>query len=173
MAYSKDFKIEIGTNFKDCKRDITIIDRKYEKRRHGKSIVNEKLYKYKCNKCGFDCGKHWSNKNKCYKDELWIEESNLINNKVGCSCCNKGNQIVVKGINDIATTNPELIDIFVNINDCYTHIKSSHDYCDFICKSCGNIKRTRIDYVYSSGFSCSKCGDGISYTNKIMYNLLV
>ena len=23
--------------------------------------------KFKCNKCGFNCGKHWSNKNKCYK----------------------------------------------------------------------------------------------------------
>lgn len=42
---TNDFKIEIGTNFKDDKRDITIIDREYRTDTKG---VKRKWYKYKC-----------------------------------------------------------------------------------------------------------------------------
>ena len=59
--HTYNFKIEIGQTFKDNKRDMIIIDRKYKRKeqKDGK-IENKKLYKYHCNKCGFDCGKHYS-----------------------------------------------------------------------------------------------------------------
>ena len=83
-----NFKIEIGTHIKDNKRDITIIDRKYEKRRHGKSMVNEKLYKYRCNKCGYECGEHIDVTTRKYLNEYWVPESDLIGKRqVGCLRC--------------------------------------------------------------------------------------
>lgn len=45
---TSDFKIKIGQTFKDNKRDLTIIDRKYIE---DKYKVKRKYYKYKCNKC--------------------------------------------------------------------------------------------------------------------------
>ena len=164
------FKIEVGTNIKDNKRDLTIINRKYKRkeRKDGK-IENEKLYKYHCNKCGFDGSEHYSIKNKQYEDELWIRECHLLN-ETGCSCC--ANQIVVKGINDIATTHPKLIKYFKNKEDIYTHTYSSGDKVIVVCPNCGLEKKSTIsDFIYY-GFSCPRCGDGISYPEKVMFNVL-
>ena len=88
------FKYKIGQTFKDDKRDITIID--IETRRNKEK--NQKWYKYKCNKCGWNEG--------------WIEETKLID-KRGCSCCR--GFTVVKGINDVATSNPNVVKYFVDI----------------------------------------------------------
>ena len=63
---TKSFKYKIGDEIKDECRDIVIIDREYRERKHsnGKSIINDKWYKYRCNKCGWDEG--------------WIVESALL-----------------------------------------------------------------------------------------------
>ena len=76
---TKDFKFNIGDNLKDEKRDITIIGREYRQRIHtdGKSIINDKWYKYKCNKCKYIDGTFY---------EGWILESNLIKGQ-GCNYC--------------------------------------------------------------------------------------
>ena len=71
-----------------------IIDRTYIKDKNG---VKRKSYKYICLNCGFDCGKHWNTRDKCYKDEYWIIEYSLLLH--GCSCCS--NLIVIKEINVI------------------------------------------------------------------------
>ena len=170
--HTYNFKIEIGQTFKDNKRDLIIIDRKYKRkeRKDGK-IKNEKLYKYHCNKCGFDCGKHYSLKDKQYKDELWIREDHLLHG-VGCSCCGKGNQITIKGINDIATTHPWMIKYFVNVEDCYKYRYSSEEIVLCKCLQCGYEKEMDIFNLYKNGFSCSQCCDGISYPEKFMFNLL-
>jgi hypothetical protein len=72
---TSDFKIEIGTNFKDSNRDITITDREYRKEERidklgRKSVANIKWYKYTCNVCGFNCGEHYSAIDRKYKEEL-------------------------------------------------------------------------------------------------------
>lgn len=163
--YTNKYKISIGDIFKNEKRDINITNKNTELR----NDKIQKLYKYKCNKCGFDCGKHWSIKNKCYKDELWVTESNIFKGD-GCSCCS--NQIVVRGINDIATANPKLVKYFVNIEDCYTHTYASNKKVVVKCPNCDSEKEMSINKLSLYGFSCNKCSDGISYPNKYMYNLL-
>ena len=163
---TSDFKIEIGTTFKDDKRDLIITNRRHIKNKRGQY---KKYYKYKCNKCGFECSRHWNIKDKCYKDELWIEESKIING-VGCSCC--VNQIVVKNINSIIDTHPHLVKYFVNIEDAYTHtIKSNHGIL-LKCPDCGFEKMMKTNNFFYKGFSCPQCSDGISYPEKFMYNLL-
>lgn len=153
-AYGNHFKIEIGQTFKDDKRNVTIVDREYRKNKHGKSIVNDKWYKYKCNVCVY---------------EGWIVESSLLNGTV-CSCCS--NKTIVKGINDISTTNPEMIKYFVNIKDCYTHTYCSGDKILMKCPICKIEKEMKINTLCKYGFSCPQCSDGISYPEKIMYNFL-
>ena len=161
-----EFKIEIGKTFKDNKRNFTIIDREYKK---IKGIVY-KRYKYRCNKCGYECGEHWNQKEKTYKDEFWITESGILTKNAGCACCS--NKIVVKGINDIATTHPYLVKYFVNIEDAYTHTYNSHERVKVKCENCNNNKDMIVSNLYAYGVCCNKCNDNISYSNKFMFNLL-
>ena len=61
--WTKSFKFKIGDEIKDKSRDIAIIGREYRQRIHtnGKSIINEKWYKYRCNKCRFPDGSFFEN----------------------------------------------------------------------------------------------------------------
>lgn len=163
-----NFKLDIGQRIIDDTRDLTIIDRKYVKSKRGQ---NQKYYKYKCNKCGFEGGEHWTAVNRKYKKEYYINESGLLKHKSKCSCC--ANQIVVKGINDISTTNPDIIPYFVNIEDVYSHCCNSKDKVLCKCLNCGNVKKVSIMQLNRTmGIHCDMCSDGISYPNKFMYNLL-
>lgn len=114
----------------------------------------DKGYEYECVQCG-------------NKDS--ILESHIIEGK-GCNVCS--NQKVVKGINDIATTHPHLIKYFVNIEDAYTYTFGSNKYINVICNECGTTKTIRLCDLYRHGLSCPKCGDGVPYTEKIMYSIL-
>jgi len=165
---TKDFKIEIGTHYKDSQRDITITDMKREQNENGKW---SKLYKYTCNVCGFDCGEHYYPRDKKYKDELWIGESNLLKHKQGCSCCHS--VIVVNGINDVITTDPWMIP-YIGKECAKTHTHGSNDKVQVTCTDCGRIRDKKIEinkiYTYKS-IGCS-CSDSVSYPNKIAYSLL-
>lgn len=154
-----DFNIEVGTIFKDDKRDLIITDREYRIRyKKNGDKCNDKWYKYTCKVCD------WT--------EGWTTESHLLNesNKRGCSCCH-GNT-VVKGINDVATTHPHLVKYFANIEDANSYTYSSNKKIWFKCLECGLKKEMKINTLYHRGFSCNKCGDGISLPNKTMYNIL-
>lgn len=173
---SDEFKYGIGQVFKDNKRDLTIIDRKVivkeriYKNRKNKSNTQVKWYKYKCNICGFECGEHY--KNQEYKEEYWIEESNLTTGN-GCSCCT--NQIVVKGYNDVPTTAPFIIPYFQGGYDeakMYNY-KSNHKIYPK-CPDCGRVKDkpTTVCNIITSGSIRCACGDGISYPEKLMIAVL-
>lgn len=173
---TSDFKIEVGQTFKDEKRDITIIDRKYIIKTNDKTgfKTNWKWYKYKCNKCGFDGNKHYDLRTEIYKDEFWIEESALLNGQ-GCNCCIPSPQIVVEGINDIPTTAPELIKFFQGgIEEAKKYTKTSNKKIHAICPECGKIKNKKIginDIYAKNSISCI-CSDGIKFPNKLMFNIL-
>ena len=160
--HTSDFKIEIGVRFKDEKRDITIIDREYRK---DKNNTKWKYYKYHCNKDGY---------------EGWIIENNLIKRNQGCSCCS--GLTVVEGINDIPTTNPEMVKYFVGGYDeakLYTKTgvgnpNNKGGYIHPICPDCGKIKnkKTRIRDIYTYNSMFCSCSDKISFPNKCLYNIL-
>lgn len=147
-----EFKIEIGSNFKDDKRNLRILDREYRKDKNG---GNWKSYKYKCNKCGWNEG--------------WMDEYDLLKGQ-GCSCCN--GKIVVPGINDIATTDPWMIEYLVDKEDAYKYTSKSGKKIKVKCSDCGSEKYIKINALYECGFSCPKCGDGFSYPEKFMFNIL-
>jgi hypothetical protein len=149
---TSEFKYEIGTIFKDNKRDIVITDRERKKNEQGQ---NMKMYRYYCNICGYEEG---------------LIDEYMLSNGTGCSCC--ASRIIVKGINDISTTNPEWEVYFCNIEDMYTRSFCSTDKIQFKCPNCGEIKSMKILDFYRDGFNCSKCSDGIKYPNKFMIALL-
>lgn len=150
--YTKDFKIEIGNEFKDNKRDLTITNREYRKDKNG---INRKWYKYTCNKCG------WT--------EGWIEEGNLkIGN--GCSCCN--GKVAVLGINTIWDTDRWMCDLGISEEDAKSHTSQSNKKITVKCPDCGRKKKKRVDDIYEYKSIRCACGDGISYPEKFMHNIL-
>ena len=125
-------------------------------RTKNKISFNKKAYKYKCLNCG---------------NIDTISESNLINN-YGCNVCCISPKKVLRGYNDIATTNPELIKYFANIEDVYKYSYSSSKSVNMKCPNCSYMKSMLISNLYKYSFSCKKCGDKISYPNKFAFNLL-
>lgn len=160
--YTVDFKIEIGVNLKDNRRDLTITEREYRQRVHtnGMSIINDKWYKHTCNKCG------WT--------EGWIIENALLNG-IGCSCCCASPQILVQGINDIPTTDPWMVKYFQDgCEEAKLYTRASGKKIYAICPDCGEIRKNPISIhqIYCNKSISCPCGDGQSYPNKFMYSLL-
>lgn len=148
------WKYYTGQSFKNEKHDITIIDRKEEVRIDKKNHkIRSRYYYILCNKCGY----------KFYKTERSVEGY--------CPCCL--NKVVVRGINDIATTHPELVKYFEDANDAYTHTYGSEKYVWCMCPICKTRKYMQIQQLTHQNFSCQNCSDGISYPEKFVANIFM
>lgn len=151
-VYTKYFKITVGEVFKNNYGEIAIIDKKYKTNPNGKKY---KYYKYKCNKCGY---------------EGWIEESNLLKRKQGCSCC--CGRTTVLGINTIWDTDRWMCDLGVSEEDAKRHTKCSNTTIEVTCPHCGAKKKKSIHCIYYYKSIGCNCGDGFSYPEKFMYSVL-
>lgn len=123
--------------------------------------IQRKATKGKCK--GYLC--------RCLVDgyEFAIEEFDLKNCH-GCPVC--VNRVIVKGVNDIGTTDPELVPLFVDENDAYCHSRSSGEKVFVKCPYCGTIKKMIISELTKCGYvTCDICSDGISYPNKFAHEL--
>ena len=160
--YTNEFKVEIGMIFKDEKRNLIITDREIRTRyKKDGSKINEKWYKYICNKCG------WT--------EGWIVESYLLKSvkSRGCSCCS--DRTIVQGINDIPTAEPWMIPYFQGgYDEAKLYCSQSNKKVHPICPDCGRIKDKpmTIGTIYRTRSIACTCSDGISYPNKFAYSLL-
>lgn len=167
-ALRSDFKFNIGDIIKDNSRNLQIIDRKRARSKNG---IMQKYYKYKCLNCGWDCGFHFNYRFNCYNNDFWVIESNLSKSKgSGCACCN--NKVVIKNINNLTHIYPETEKYLVNKKDGDTHTPRSNMKILCKCPICNNKKVYNINNLIGRGFSCNVCGDGISYPEKIMSNIL-
>lgn len=91
--------------------------------------------------------------------------------KRGCGICS--NQLIIEGINDCLTTNPELLKyVSDNKEDFVILSAGSNKKIKAKCPDCGYIKTVPLISLTKTGFSCNKCGDGISFPNKFIYNFL-
>lgn len=131
------------------------------------------LNKYKPNEIGcsskleiwFKCP------NKIHKSE--IKNISLVTrgwkNSISCNGCNSIGQFLIntygKNAIDMYWSNKNTIDAFEISCGINTKIW-------LICQNCGNDKKIRFSDFINYGFGCPKCSDGISYPNKIAYNLL-
>ena len=108
---------------------------------------------------------HEKVKCRCLKDNyIWYATpSNLLRNR-GCPVCS--NKVIIKGLNDIATTNPELIEYFKNPEDSKCFGAGSSKRVKLICPVCNTEKEMEVRTLVKNGIRCNKCSDGISYPNK-------
>ena len=153
LLYEPDYFYGIGDVVNE---KIKIIERLQIQRKttKGKGSVKCKAYLCRCLIDGY---------------EFTIEEFDLKNGR-GCPVC--VNRVIVKGINDVGTTDPELTSLFVNENDAYSHSRSSDSRVEVVCPYCGSKKIMRIAELTKYGYvTCEKCSDGVSYPNKFAHEL--
>lgn len=143
--------------------DVTIIDRKM--------LNTNQCYKIKCNKCGFDSGAHIpiKSKGKDMIEEYWAYSGNLKSMK-SCPCCGKFPTAIVKGINDIVTTDPWMVDYFIGgKEEASKYISGSSDEILMKCKDCGEKRNFKICVLKNTGYLPCVCRPTVSIPNKISY----
>jgi len=153
--HTKDFKIKIGTSYKDKKRDIIVIDKKIiTKYKINMNNINEKWYKYHCNICNY---------------EDWVRESSL--EEKGCSCCN--NFKAVLGINTIYDTDKWMIP-YIGEEVAKKYTRGSGFKINPTCTDCGRVKNKemKIGLIYKQHSIGCSCSDNVSYSEKIIFNML-
>lgn len=96
----------------------------------------------------------------------------LLSSGGDCPICCASPRILVQGYNDMATTAPWMVEYLVDKKESLVNFKSSSKKILFKCPLCGEQKISIINNVYKRGFSCPKCGDGFSYSEKFVNCLL-
>jgi len=92
-------------------------------------------------------------------------------NKSGCPYCSSHK--LLKGFNDIWTTNPKLASMLADPEDGYKYMQSSNKKVDWRCADCGStIKNKSINNISNRRLPCSNCSDGRSLPEKIMSLIL-
>jgi len=120
----------------------------------GYYVHNKKNIDVKCLKCNGE----------------WSPVPDSLLSGYGCPYCS--NQKILIGFNDMWTTNQELAKLLANPEDGYNYFQGSHKKVNWKCPKCNSvIKDKSIASIKSHGLSCKKCSDGVSYPNKIMYNI--
>lgn len=109
---------------------------------------------------------------KCLRCGTITEEKLESTFVKGGSCAVCASRLIVKGINDITTTHPDYVKYFVHIEDAENNSYASNKKRLMKCPNCGNEQMCTPNYLTNSGFPCKKCGDGVSYPNKLMFNVL-
>lgn len=74
--------------------------------------------------------------------------------------------------NSIGVKRPDLIKYLKNEEDAYGFYSESNKKIDLKCPYCGFEKKIRVQDFTRRGFSCSVCGDGVSFPNKFIRNFL-
>ena len=110
-------------------------------------------------------------KYKCLIDDNIDEISEYaLKNGQGCNVCS-GHK-VLKGVNDLWTTHPRIAKLLKYPEIGYETTYGCNKSEIFICPDCDYEKSYRIYSIVTRGFSCIRCGDGLSYPNKFGFNLL-
>lgn len=90
--------------------------------------------------------------------------SDFVNNHKGVMDCHL--------CNSVSITHPYLIKFLVNEEDIYKYSYGSNKIILMKCPSCGYEKDRNFKRLITEGFPCPRCGDGISYPQKFMFNIL-
>lgn len=149
-----DYIYNIGDTVKTRTGSIFILEQTFKYNNRGD---RRKSYKYKCNKCG--------NEDNVNEDELFREGA-------GCNVCCPSPRKVMKGVNDIATKAPWMVEWLYDKDDAYKYTPRSQKSILFRCKECGYVKKMTIGQFMGNGLGCPVCGDGVSYAEKYMIALL-
>ena len=109
------------------------------------------------------------NCDKCNYHEWDISPSKLLLGK-GCPVC--ANQKIVLGVNTIWDTDRWMCNLGVSEEDAKRYSRCSHRNITVKCPDCGKEKKIRISSIYNYKSICCPCGDGKSYPEKFVMNIL-
>ena len=157
---SKEYFYNVG----DVVNGLLVTEQCYHTDKSGRK---KKAYKYRCLTCGFNCG-------ECYKmgvrhAEHMITENNLKSG-AGCVICGR-NGFVAPLINSIHALTPFVEKFLVNKDDALKYSPNSTTKLKCKCIDCGReYKRSCAKLTYY-GVPCI-CGDGFSYPEKFMFDVL-
>lgn len=116
-------------------------------------------FKFRCENCSYVYDKTDSQMSLLYSKGIMS----------GCAVCS--GQKVVKGINDIATTRPDIAKYFLNVSDSEKYSHKSGMKILTKCPYCKNISENIIGNLSTRGFSCIRCGDNISFPERVFMSL--
>lgn len=154
-----------------CKCQSEVLEKCYASRRKsntqfrqevealGAGIVPMEEYK----------GTHERMQFMCKEGHVWLSTPHDILDGYGCPFC-AGNA-VLRGYNDLWTTDPEMAKMLKYPNVGYEISRCSHKCVDWICPNCGMNKSISPKQVYGYGLACPRCSDGISYPNRFIVSL--
>ena len=106
----------------------------------------------------------------CYKDttHIFMAKPEKIYIGYGCAICS-GHQIL-RGVNDLWTTRPDVATMLLNKEEGYLYTSGSKHITDWKCPDCGNIVKSKsISEASQYGIRCRVCSDGMSYSEKFMF----
>ena len=99
-----------------------------------------------------------------------IKEVDLNRNR-GCPVCS--GKRIVKGINDLWTTDPKVAKLLKNPEDGYIVSNGSHKKLEFVCPYChSTVIKIVKDVVKYSKVCCNLCSDNKSVPEKFVANIL-
>ncbi|MCM3387217.1 zinc-ribbon domain-containing protein [Ureibacillus chungkukjangi] len=102
-----------------------------------------------------ECGHEWKNT---------ILNRNLDKNN--CPICS--NKKVLKGFNDIWTTDPEVAKLLLDSDDGYKYIRGSNVKLDWICEDCKSVYDLEPYNKIVQNYSCPYCrGLRVNHTNSL------
>lgn len=154
-TFNRDFVYNIGDVIQDSKRNVTVIDRK----RIDENNTKRKAYKLLCN--------------NCHCESNFIKETSIVNKHTGCPVCSRVPTKIVVGINDIATTDPWMVDYFFNKDDGFKYTSGSERKIPMICPYCKKQKNVKINQLKRDKYiSCICNSSNVSYPERFFYNLL-
>ena len=111
--------------------------------------------KCKCRECGY---------------EFEREADKLANRKCRCPQCS--GRVVIKGVNDIATTHPLLAKYFKNQDETFKYCATNKVKVIFKCPICGDEKESYLNIITRHGYHCPFCDPTVSLPNRVIRNLL-
>lgn len=106
---------------------------------------------------------------KCNYHEWEITPNNLLYG-YGCPVCS--GKVAKLGINTIWDTDRWMVDLGVSESDAKKYTHRSKNKIFIKCSNCGKKKRIQIANIYNNKSIGCSCGDGKSYPEKFVLNLL-
>lgn len=132
---------------------------KEEKESAGWSQVTRGIYT--CN----SCGKEKVIVNSNFKRRLTVCDN-------GCHGVGQDTNQFIVGLNDLATTHPQLEIYFVDKEEMKRLKASSNHYVELKCPHCGFQKEMLVYNLTNRGFVCPCCSDGFPTSEKFVSNIL-
>jgi DNA-directed RNA polymerase subunit RPC12/RpoP len=83
-------------------------------------------------------------------------------------CANKK----VNHTNDLWKTHSYVAKILLTPEDGHKYTSGSGEKVNFKCLNCGDVNKKIIRDIVRRGYTCHRCGDGVSYPEKFVWNIL-